>query len=210
VAQITEHFDWDGRVGVTFPGVIMHGTCLTAANLDKSWIGVDVAKVFAKATKGLHFTAMNDADAAGVAEQAFGAAKDEKGLVVMLTLGTGIGSALLHNGALIPNMELGHLNLGLEIGDAEKYASEIVREREELSWEAWAGRLTEYFQVLENLVWPDLFVVGGGVSKHPEPWMPLIRCRTPIAPARLRNKAGIVGAALYAQRTHERHKANKG
>lgn len=201
VARIVEHFDWDGRIGCTFPGVIMHGTCLSAANLDKSWIGVHTSKQFSKATGGLHVTVMNDADAAGVAEQAFGAAKDNDGLVAMLTLGTGIGCALLHRGHLIPNMELGHLPLdGM---DAEHYAAESARERESLSFEAWAARLSEYFQLLENLIWPDLFVIGGGISKHPDPWMPLIRCRTPIVPARLRNKAGIVGAALYAQRMHK-------
>ena len=201
VARIVEHFDWDGRIGCTFPGVIMHGTCLTAANLDKSWIGVHVSKQFSKATGGLHVTVLNDADAAGVAEQAFGAAKDNEGLVTMLTLGTGIGCALLYHGALIPNMELGHLPLnGM---DAERYAAESAREREDLSYEAWAARLSEYFQLLENLIWPDLFVIGGGISKNPDPWMPLIRCRTPIVPARLRNKAGIVGAALHAQRMHK-------
>lgn len=202
VRRIAEHFDWDGRVGCTFPGVIMHGTCHSAANLDKSWIGVHVSKAFSAATGGLHVTVMNDADAAGVAEQAFGAAKDNAGLVAMLTLGTGIGSALLYHGVLTPNMELGHIQLnGM---DAERYAAESAREREELSWEAWAGRLSEYFQMLENLIWPDLFVIGGGVSKTPDPWMPLIRCRTPIVPARLRNKAGIVGAALYAYKRHQR------
>jgi polyphosphate glucokinase len=201
VARIVEHFDWDGRIGCTFPGVIMHGTCLTAANLDKSWIGVHVSKQFSKATGGLNVTVLNDADAAGVAEQAFGAAKDNEGLVTMLTLGTGIGCALLYHGALIPNMELGHLPLnGM---DAERYAAESAREREDLTYEAWAARLSEYFQLLENLIWPDLFVIGGGISKNPDPWMPLIRCRTPIVPARLRNKAGIVGAALHAQRMHK-------
>ncbi|MGB0102290.1 MAG: ROK family protein [Nocardioides sp.] len=202
VGKIAKHFDWDGRIGCTFPGVIMHGTCHSAANLDKQWIGVDVSAVLSEATGGLHVTVMNDADAAGVAEQAFGSAKHADGLVVLLTLGTGIGCALLNRGVLVPNMELGHLPLnGM---DAEHYAAESAREREDLTWEAWAGRLSEYFQMLENLVWPDLFVLGGGVSKHPEPWMPLIRCRTEVVPARLRNKAGIIGAALYA---HQLHKA---
>jgi polyphosphate glucokinase len=201
VRRIVEHFDWDGRIGCTFPGVIMHGRCLTAANLDQSWIDVHVSKEFSNATGGLNVTVLNDADAAGVAEQAFGAAKDNEGLVAMLTLGTGIGCALLYHGHLIPNMELGHLSLnGI---DAERYAAESAREREDLTWETWAGRLSEYFQLLENLIWPDLFVIGGGVSKTPDPWMPLIRCRTPMVPARLRNKAGIVGAALHAQRMHK-------
>jgi polyphosphate glucokinase len=197
VTQIVQHFEWDGRVGCTFPGVVQHGIIHTAANLDRSWIGVDAQKHFGKAT-GLHVSVINDADAAGVAEQAFGAARKDAGSVLLVTLGTGIGTALIHHGSLVPNTELGHLPLnGM---DAEKYASELVREKQLLSWEEWAGRLSEYFQLLENLMWPDLFVVGGGVSKEPDPWLPLIKCRTTIVPARLRNKAGIVGAALEAAR----------
>jgi polyphosphate glucokinase len=201
VARIHRHFEWDGRVGCTFPGVVMHGQVCTAANMDKSWIGVDASKQFGKAT-GANVTVMNDADAAGVAEQAFGAAEKVDGVVMLITLGTGIGSALLYHGRLVPNTELGHLTLnGM---DAEKYASEIVREREELSWDVWAGRLTEYFTMVENLFWPDLFVVGGGISKEPDPWLPLVRTRTKIVPARLKNRAGIIGAALQAERRHHR------
>ncbi len=207
VAQIVKHFDWDGRVGCTFPGVVMHGTVHTAANLDKAWVGLDAEKMMGKAT-GLHVSVMNDADAAGVGEQVFGAARKDAGVVLMVTLGTGIGTALLYHGELVPNTEFGHLVLNGQ--DAEKYAAESVRDREALSWEEWAGRLTEYFTMLEDLVWPDLFVIGGGISKEPDPWMPLIKCRTKMVPARLRNKAGIIGAALQAERRHARAKGHHG
>lgn len=196
VGQIHEHFEWDGKVGLTFPGVVMHGVIHTAANLDSSWIGVNASKHFGKIT-GSPVTVLNDADAAGVAEQQFGAARKDDGVIIMVTLGTGIGSAVLYHGKLVPNSEFGHLEL--RGGDAEKYASELVREREGLSWEEWAKRLSEYFQMLENLMWPDLFVIGGGISKQPDPWMPLIECRTKLTPARLRNKAGIIGAAYHAE-----------
>jgi polyphosphate glucokinase len=202
VGQIVRHFDWDGRVGCTFPGVVMQDHIHTAANLHQSWIGIDAAKLFGKAMGGLHVSVMNDADAAGVAEQAFGAAMNDAGVIQVITLGTGIGSALIHNGNLVPNTEFGHLQL--HGADAEIYASEIARERDKLGWEEWAERLSEYFQLVENLVWPDLFVVGGGISKEPDPWLPLIQCRTKIVTARLRNKAGIIGAALQAERRHNR------
>jgi len=206
VAKIVGHFDWDGAVGCTFPGVVTHGTIHTAANLDAAWVGVDAGKLFAKEI-GRHVTVMNDADAAGVAEQAFGAARKEAGVVVMVTLGTGIGSAVIHRGELLPNTELGHLEL--HAGDAEKYASDAARERLGLSWADWSARLSEYFQLVENLTWPDLFVVGGGVSKEPDLFLPQIECRTKIVPARLRNKAGIIGAALYAERRHADDKGKR-
>jgi polyphosphate glucokinase len=197
VGQIVEHLDWRGPAGITFPGVVTRGVIHTAANLDKAWIGVDAETVFSDVIER-PVAVLNDADAAGVAEQAFGAARKVAGSVVVVTLGTGIGTALINHGQLVPNLELGHLTL--HGGDAEVYASEAARERDELSFEEWAGRLTEYFRALEELVWPDLFVVGGGISKNPGPWLPLLDCRTPVVPARLRNKAGIVGAALQAER----------
>ena len=197
VGQIVEHLDWRGPAGITFPGVVSRGVIHTAANLEPEWIGVDAEAVFSDVIER-PVAVLNDADAAGVAEQAFGAARKVAGSVLVVTLGTGIGTALINHGQLVPNLELGHLPL--HGGDAEKYAAEAVREREGLSFEEWAGRLTEYFRALEDLVWPDLFVVGGGVSKNPGPWLPLLRCRTPVVPARLRNKAGIVGAALQAER----------
>jgi polyphosphate glucokinase len=195
VRRIARHLDWKGPTGVTFPGVVVDGIIHTAANLDPAWVGVDAARRFRKATKGA-VSVLNDADAAGVAEQAFGAAADHPGTVVVVTLGTGIGTAMVRNGHLVPNLELGHLPL--HGASAERYASDAARERGGLSYSGWAVRLSEYFGALEALVWPDLFVIGGGVSKDPGPWLPLIDCRTPIVPARLRNKAGIVGAALRA------------
>jgi polyphosphate glucokinase len=198
IRRIADHLDWEGPAGITFPGVVSHGEIHTAANLDASWIGVDAGGKFSKAVGG-PVAVLNDADAAGVAEQAFGAAVAVDGTVVVVTLGTGIGTALISDGHLVPNLELGHLTLNG--GDAERYASEAVRDREALSFEDWASRLTEYFTMLEDLVWPDLFVVGGGISKNPDPWLPLIKCRTRVVTARLRNRAGIVGAALQAERS---------
>jgi polyphosphate glucokinase len=199
VDRITQHFEWNGPIGMTFPGVVTHGRVRTAANLDSSWIDIDARRHFIKAT-GCPVALLNDADAAAVAEQAFGAARKVEGVVVMVTLGTGIGTALINDGVLVPNLELGHLQL--HGADAEQYAAASAREREGLSFEEWADRLSEYFSALEDLLWPDQFVIGGGVSKNPDAWLPKIRCRTPLIPARLRNKAGIVGAALYAEREH--------
>jgi polyphosphate glucokinase len=207
VAQIVSHFDWSGPVGLTFPGVVSHGIIRTAANLDPSWIGVDATRSFGHAA-GHRVSVLNDADAAGVAEQAFGAARRLDGVVVVVTLGTGIGTALIHRGSLVPNTELGHLTLHGE--DAEKYAAAAAREREELSFSLWAGRVGEYLRSLEDLLWPDLFVVGGGVSRNSDAWLPLVKCRTAIVPARLRNKAGIVGAALQAEREHGGTKRKRG
>lgn len=199
VGEIARHLEWDGPIGCTFPGVVMHGGIRTAANLDGDWLGVDGGELFGAAT-GCPVTVVNDADAAGIAEQEFGAANGHAGVVVLLTLGTGIGSAVLYHGKLVPNTELGHLEL--HGGDAEKYCAESVREHEGLSWEAWAGRVSEYLRMVEDLLWPDLFILGGGVSKEPDPWVPLLECRTEVVTARLKNKAGIVGAAWHAAQRH--------
>jgi polyphosphate glucokinase len=195
VSTLVEHFDWDGPVGCTFPGVIRGGTIHTAANLDPAWIGEPAAARFGKAA-GCPVTVLNDADAAGLAEASFGAGAEHQGVVMLLTLGTGIGSALLSDGRLVPNTELGHLPL--RGGDAEKYAAELVRENDGLSWEEWGGRVGEYLQLVERLFWPDLFILGGGVSKHAERFLPYVSCQTPVEPAKLHNLAGIVGAALAA------------
>jgi polyphosphate glucokinase len=197
VAQVVDSFDLDKKVpiGVTFPAVILHGVAQSAANVDKTWIGTDVAKVVGKAT-GREVVAVNDADAAGYAEVAYGAAKGVKGVVLVVTLGTGIGSALVVDGHLVPNTELGHLEI--DGHDAESRAAESVRDREDLDWEQWAERLQRYFTVVENLFWPDLIVVGGGVSKKHKEFLPLLDLRTRIVPAELRNAAGIVGAAALA------------
>ena len=182
-------------VGVTFPAVVQHGVARTAANVDRSWIGTDVAAVLGRATDHpVHV--VNDADAAGVAEARFGAARDVRGVVLVTTLGTGIGSALIVDGVLVPNTELGHLEI--DGHDAETRAADSARERENLDWKEWARRLERYYGALEDLFWPDLFVVGGGVSKKHENFLPLLRLRTPIVAAVLRNRAGIIGAAVLA------------
>jgi polyphosphate glucokinase len=185
----------DGPVGVTVPGVVRHGVVHSAANIDSSWIGTDADELFTRAT-GREVHVVNDADAAGLAEVRFGAAAGRKGLVIVTTLGTGIGSALINDGILVPNTELGHLEI--DGHDAETRAANSARERDELSWEKWAKRLTKYYRTLERLFSPDLFLVGGGVSKDSEEFLPLIDIDTEIIPATLLNKAGVVGAALYA------------
>ncbi len=186
-------------LGVAFPAVIQHGVARTAANVDPAWVGTDVAALLAGAT-GHRVHVVNDADAAGVAEARFGAARDVPGVVLVATLGTGIGTALLVDGVLVPNSELGHLEV--EGHDAETRASDAAREREDLSWKHWAKRLDVYFGALEALLWPDLIVIGGGVSKKHERFLPLLQLRTPVVPAALLNQAGIVGAAvLAAERT---------
>ncbi|NMH97642.1 polyphosphate--glucose phosphotransferase [Pseudonocardia acidicola] len=198
VGQVLDHFDWDDRFGCTFPAVVQHGIVQTAANVDTSWIGVDAHELLRSKT-GRPALVINDADAAGAAEVRFGAAKDHKGVVLVTTLGTGIGSALVVDGVLVPNTELGHLEI--DSCDAESRAADSAREREGLSWEEWAQRLTRYYSHVEALLWPDLIVVGGGVSKKAEKWLPAVQIRTPIVPATLRNEAGIIGAALLAARS---------
>jgi polyphosphate glucokinase len=182
-------------VGVTVPGVVRHGVVHSAANIDKSWLGTDADAVFTART-GRDVHVVNDADAAGLAEVRYGAARGQRGLVIVTTLGTGIGSAMVYDGVLVPNSELGHLEVHGH--NAESRAANSAREAEELSWEEWADRLTTYYATLEMLFSPDLFVVGGGVSKRADRFVPLLRISTPIVPATLENRAGIVGAALYA------------
>ena len=197
VAEVVDSFDLDKDVpiGITFPAVILHGVAQSAANVDKSWIGTNVEKAVQHAT-GRKVLAVNDADAAGYAEALYGAAKGVDGVVLVVTLGTGIGSALIVDGHLVPNTELGHLEI--DGHDAESRAADSARDRDDLSWEAWAERLQRYFTVVENLFWPDLIVVGGGVSKHDQKFLPLLDLRTKIVPAELRNAAGIIGAAALA------------
>jgi polyphosphate glucokinase len=198
VASIAEHFEddtGDSAIGVTVPAVVTGGVVRTAANIDQSWIGTDAAKLLSDRL-GRPVTVVNDADAAGVGELHYGAARSTAGLVLMTTLGTGIGTALLHNGTLIPNSELGHLEL--DGHDAESRAASSARESEDLSWEDWAVRLQRYYAHLEDLLWPDLIVVGGGVSRKAEKFLPLLHLRAPIVPAQLENAAGIIGAAWLA------------
>lgn len=194
--MFTDDLPKDAPIGVTIPGVVQHGVVRTAANIDKSWIDAPGEEIFSQAL-GRRCLLVNDADAAGVAEQRYGAATDRQGLVILTTLGTGIGIALLHDGVLIPNCEMGHIEIGGH--DAEERAASSAREREGLSYEEWATkRLQPYYSALENLLWPDLFVVGGGVSRKHAKFLPLLTLRTPIVPATLENQAGIVGAAALA------------
>ena len=186
----------DAPIGVTIPGIVRHGVVKSAANIDKSWMGCDGEKLFSE-TLGRHVHLVNDADAAGLAELRYGAAKGKEGLVILTTLGTGIGSALMYDGVLIPNAELGHLQLSGF--DAETRAAASVKDREGLSYEEWATqRLQPYYTFLEFLFSPDLFVVGGGVSRKAEKFLPLLHLETPIIPATLKNAAGIIGAAALA------------
>ncbi|WP_027345139.1 polyphosphate--glucose phosphotransferase [Hamadaea tsunoensis] len=195
VAQLLEELNVEGAVGITLPAVVMHGVARTAANIDKDWIGTDAGELLAKAT-GRAVSVVNDADAAGIAEVKFGAGKDRSGVVLMLTLGTGIGSALFVNGELVPNTELGHLHL--HHGDAEEYAADSAREREDLSWEQYAHRLDQYLKLVHGLFWPDLIIIGGGISKKSEKYLPLIDVDVEVVPAKLLNEAGIIGAAMQA------------
>lgn len=200
VRQQLEHFAVpdDVPVGVAFPAPVKPGQKLEwIANLDQSWVGVDITAALSEAC-GRPVVVVNDADAAGLAEQQFGAAKGQNGLVIATTLGTGIGTALIYNGVLIPNTELGHIELAKGKGDAEKYASSGVREREGLGYKKWAKRLTKYYGLMEKYFNPDLFVVGGGVSRQSDKFLPYLDIKTAIVPAKLRNEAGIVGAAYYA------------
>lgn len=198
VAEVAARFDGYDRVGVTFPGVVVDGVTRTAANVDKSWLDAPAAKVFGDRL-GKPVTVLNDADAAGVAEVAFGAGRGQPGLTMMLTFGTGIGSALFLDGVLLPNTELGHLELHGK--DAEVRASDRAREVEDLSWEKWAERVETYLRHVEQLLAPRLFIIGGGVSKKSDRFLPLIDIRTPMVPATLLNNAGIIGAAVIAEQT---------
>lgn len=185
----------DAHVGVCFPAIVLGGRTMSAANVSKEWIGLQAEGLFEqKLGRDIHF--VNDADAAGVAEARYGAAVGAKGLTILTTLGTGIGSAMLFNGELIPNSELGHLEIDGQ--DAEHLASTSAKEKEDLSWQEWAKRLQRYYEHLELLFSPDLILVGGGISKSSEEFLPLLNLRTPIRPAALRNNAGIVGAAALA------------
>jgi polyphosphate glucokinase len=196
VAEVTEKFTASAKVGITFPGVVVDGVVRTAANVDPSWLDAPAAELFS-ARLGRPVSVLNDADAAGVAEVTFGAGRGQRGLVVMLTFGTGIGSALFLDGKLVPNTEFGHLEL--KGRDAELHASDRVREQDDLSWEKWAGRVQDYLRHVEMLLQPNLIIVGGGVSKKAEKFLPLIRLRTPVVPATLLNNAGIIGAAVIAE-----------
>jgi polyphosphate glucokinase len=195
VAEIAGHFDTAGPIGCTFPAVIRDGVARTAANVDSSWIGTDAAQLFRQAS-GHDVLVVNDADAAGIAEMHYGAGKGEDGVVLVLTLGTGIGSALFVDGVLVPNTEFGHVEVDGK--PAEKRAAESVREQKDLSWKEWAQRLDNVLVALERVLWPRLVILGGGVSKKSEKFVPRLTTTVPVVPATLLNNAGIVGAALAA------------
>jgi polyphosphate glucokinase len=196
VATLVEHFDWKGPIGCTFPAVVKGGVIYTAANVNSNWIGVDSHRLFQRVT-GCPVLVMNDADAAGIAEMEFGAGIGHKGVVFVITLGTGIGSAVFVNGSLMPNTELGHLEIRGK--DAEDRAADSVRKAKDLSWQKWSKRLNEYFGRIEFLFSPDLIILGGGVSKKHEKYLHLLETRADIVPAQLLNDAGIIGAALAAR-----------
>lgn len=196
VAEVVRHFDWTGPLGVTYPGVVVNGVVQTAANVDKSWIGTDADDVISAALGGQRVTVLNDADAAGLAEERYGAGRTESGVVVLLTFGTGIGSAVIHKGVLLPNTEFGHLEVGGK--EAEHRAASSVKERKDWSYPRWSEEVTKVLIAIENLIWPDLFIAGGGISRKSEKWIPLLKNRTPVVAAELLNEAGIVGAAMAA------------
>jgi polyphosphate glucokinase len=198
VVQIAEHFaddTGDSPIGVTLPAVVTNGVVRTAANIDPAWIGTDARKLLSDRL-GRPVTVVNDADAAGLGELEFGAARNAGGLVLVSTLGTGIGSALFYDGVLVPNSELGHLEI--DGRDAEQRASSSVKDDKNLSWQEWADRLQRYFSHVEDLLWPDLIVVGGGISRKADKFLPLLHLRAPIVAAELQNSAGIIGAAWLA------------
>ncbi len=195
VGDMVEHFGWRGPIGCTFPAVVKCGVVLTAANVDESWIGVDGRSLFERHT-GCDVTLLNDADAAGLAEVRFGAGRGRQGLVIMLTFGTGIGSALFMDGRLVPNTELGHLIVRGQ--DAERRASGRARSEEGLSFEQWAVRVDEYLLYVEDLLPPELFILGGGVSEEHDEFLHFLTTDTPVLPAEMGNDAGIIGAALAA------------
>ena len=193
VAEIAKSFNWKGSIGIGFPAPIKGGVAMMAANISEKWVGTNADELFAKATSCTSVT-INDADAAGLAEMAFGAGRGQPGTVIMITLGTGIGTAIFHRGKLLPNAEFGHLEMKGK--DAEYRASDAARQRDDLSWKKYAKRLNKYLATMEKLFWPDLFIVGGGISKQHEKFLPLLTIETPIVPAQFLNEAGIVGAAL--------------
>ncbi|GAA2104556.1 ROK family protein [Kitasatospora saccharophila] len=196
VCEVVRYFDHRGPVGLTFPGVVVDGHTRTAANVDKGWVGLDAEARFSAAL-GLPATVVNDADAAGIAEVTHGAGHGRPGVVLLLTFGTGIGSALFSDGVLVPNTELGHLELRGK--DAERRASSAAKERHDLSWPQWAERVDEYLDLVEMLFSPQLVIIGGGVSRKHEKFLPLLKDRrAEVVPAELRNDAGIVGAAMAA------------
>jgi polyphosphate glucokinase len=197
IKAIAGNFRWEGPVGLAFPAAVQNGIVRTAANIDKSWIGLNAQKVISEQI-GLPVTVLNDADAAGMAEMKFGAGKKQKGVVLMVTVGTGIGSVLFSQGKLVPNTELGHIYLNTGM-DAELFASDAVRQNENLSWDEWARRFNIYLLEMQRLFWPELIIVGGGVSKKKEYFINHLTVSSKVVMATTRNEAGMIGAALAAR-----------
>ena len=196
VAHIAQSFEWKGPIGIGFPAPIKSGVARMAANVSEKWIGMNVDQLFTDAT-GCACRVGNDADVAGLAEMTFGAGKDRDGTVIMITLGTGIGTAIFIDGKLLPNVEFGHLEI--KGRDAEERASDAARQRDDLSWKKYAKRLNRYLMTVERLFWPDLFIIGGGISKDHAKFLPLLTLQTEVVPAQFQNEAGIVGAALFGR-----------
>ncbi|MGW8312687.1 MAG: polyphosphate--glucose phosphotransferase [Desulfuromonadales bacterium] len=196
IREISQHFAWTGQIGCGLPAVVQNGVARTAANIDSRWIGTDAQRLLTQIT-GCPVAVINDADAAGIAEMRFGASRERAGTVLMVTIGTGLGTALFRDGALVPNTELGHIQLNGK--EAEKYASAAVREKLGLTYKKWAKRFDSYLHLLQALFWPDLFIIGGGISKRHEKFLPYLTVDTEVLPATLRNEAGIVGAAAAVQ-----------
>jgi polyphosphate glucokinase len=200
VNELVQHFEWNGRIGVGIPAPIKHGIVKMAANISPAWVGINADSFLTQAT-GCAVMVGNDADVAGLAEMTFGAGKGRKGTVILVTLGTGIGTAIFHQGLLLPNSEFGHLEIdGL---DAESKASDAARQLEQLSWKKYAKRLNRYLLEMEKLFWPDLFIIGGGISKDHEKYLPSLTVEAAVVPAQFLNEAGIVGAALAASNENE-------
>ena len=198
VGEIVEHFEWEGPIGCGFPAAIQSGEVKTAANISKKWVGEDVEQLFEQVARR-RVVVLNDADAAGVAEMRFGAGRQQKGVVLVVTLGTGIGTALFVDGHLVPNTELGHIEI--DGRDAETWCSARVREKLKLPWKKWAQRLDLYLKRLQFYLWPDLIILGGGISKKHERFMPHLKVETTVVPARMLNQAGIIGAAASVRKT---------
>ncbi|MDM8529513.1 ROK family protein [Anaerolineales bacterium HSG24] len=196
VDEIARHFSWQGPIGCTFPAVVKRGVTLSAANVDDAWIGTDGATLLSQTTN-CPVVLLNDADAAGIAEMTFGVGKGQSGLVIMLTFGTGIGSAVFVDGVLVPNTEFGHMQIRNK--DAEHRASARIRKEEGLSWKKWGKRVNEFLGHMEVLFSPDLFIIGGGVSKRHEKYFPYLKTQAEVVPAQMLNEAGIIGAAMAAR-----------
>lgn len=198
IQQIADYFQWNGAIGVGFPAVVQNGVAKTAANIDKSFIGTNVEDLIYRKTK-CQVKVLNDADAAGQAEMKFGAGKENKGIVFLITVGTGIGTVIFSKGKLVPNTELGHIFMKGD-KEAEPYVSDATRQELDLTWKDWALRFNEYLVYIEQLFWPDLFIIGGGVSKSQNKFFQYLTVNTKVVAAQLLNNAGIIGAAVAAKK----------